>query len=218
MEPKYFPPPGAVAQPTQYTPPPLDPNQPKPAVGEVVAWTADGTMKAPELNLLKDMPPKVPVVVAQPEAPTHGRRQFLLVAIGGVVMAVIVGATVYLTLHKQPTKAPAPTPRPVVSSTPSPTPSPTPTPSPSPTPSPTATPGLAVTQPTVTPTSGHPQVSIVTSPSGLWLRSSATSVNRSNIIGWMPKGAKVSVDAVGDFWWHGTYDGHTGYFASKYTN
>jgi len=36
-------------------------------------------------------------------------------------------------------------------------------------------------------------------------------------MGWMPKGATVSVDTTGDFWWHGTYKGQPGYFASKYT-
>jgi hypothetical protein len=69
----------------------------------------------------------------------------------------------------------------------------------------------------VTPTTDHPQSVTITDASGLWLRSSPTSVNRSNIIGWMPKGAIVSVDQIGDFWWHGTYRGQAGYFASKYT-
>jgi hypothetical protein len=33
----------------------------------------------------------------------------------------------------------------------------------------------------------------------------------------MPDGAQISVDQTGDFWWHGTYKGKAGYFASTYT-
>jgi hypothetical protein len=75
-----------------------------------------------------------------------------------------------------------------------------------------------VTAPTVAPTVDHPQAVIVKSPSGLWLRSSPDSSSRNNIIGWMRNGATVSVDATGDFWWHGTYAGQAGYFAVSYTN
>jgi hypothetical protein len=57
----------------------------------------------------------------------------------------------------------------------------------------------------------------VKNPSGLWLRSSQDSSKKSNIIAWMPNGAKVSVDSIGNFWWHGTYNGKTGYFAVNYT-
>ena len=215
MESKFFPPPGAVAQPTEYVPPQPSAESPKPE-GDVITWTADGSFKAPELNLLRDIPLKpIEAVVPTPVAPSSHKPMYLV--IGGVVLVALIGAGAFLMLHKNPAVTVAvTTPSPTPSSTTSPTPSPTATPST--TPSPTATPALAVTQPTVTPTASHPQSSTVTSASGLWLRSSATSVDRSNIIGWMPKGAVVSVDSIGPFWWHGTYKGRSGYFASKYTN
>ena len=92
-----------------------------------------------------------------------------------------------------------------------------------PTPTPavaTATPVLApatVTAPTTLPTIEHPQNVSVTSRSGLWLRSTPTSINQKNVISWMPYNGAVSVDTVGDFWWHGTYLGKSGYFAVNYT-
>lgn len=53
---------------------------------------------------------------------------------------------------------------------------------------------------------------------GIWFRSSPTSDTKSNIIGWIPNGGKISVDSRADsFWWHGTYKGKVGYFAQKYT-
>ncbi|HSH31295.1 MAG TPA: hypothetical protein VK963_01370, partial [Candidatus Saccharimonadales bacterium] len=73
------------------------------------------------------------------------------------------------------------------------------------------------TAPLATPTASNPQTVTVRSKNGLWLRSTPNSSNRRNIIGWIPDGAQVSVDQTGDFWWHGTYAGTTGYFASKYT-
>jgi hypothetical protein len=243
MEPEYSPPPGAVAQPTHYTPPPTDPDEEQQAEGEVVAWAADGKYPVPELNLLDDKgqpdatpppPAKVPDQASelpkpQAEAPKPeptkpappsakpSRRKFWVVSVVGVLVLAIAGVGAYVVVSRQSAAklavtTPAPTPTPLATLTPTPKASSTPSPIPSP------TPALAVTVPTVAPTTDHPQTSVVTSSSGLWLRSSPTSVNRDNIIGWMPKGAEVSVDSIGDFWWHGTYKGQAGYFASKYTN
>lgn len=211
MESKFFPPPGAVAQPTEYVPPPPS-AEPIKHEGDLIAWTADGSFKAPVLNLLRDIPLK-PIAVVPPASVASSGRKLLFAIIGGIVFLALVGGGAFLVLPKKPAPVvivTAPSLRPV--------PGASATPSPTVTPSPTATPALAVTQPTVAPTAGHPQSSTVTSTSGLWLRSSATSIDQSNIIGWMPKGAVVSVDSIGPFWWHGTYNGRSGYFASKYTN
>lgn len=92
----------------------------------------------------------------------------------------------------------------------------TPTTTPAETPTPTPTPQTVAT-PAATPSTGTPQTVTVQADHGLWLRSSPDSSNRSNIISWMPTNAQISVDQTGDFWWHGTYNGTPGYFASKYT-
>jgi hypothetical protein len=207
-------PPGSVAQPNGETPAPAP--APKPADGSFIAWSSTGESKAPLLNLVFPVsPPLVPEAVV---AKAAGKFPVWPVAVGAVVLLVGAGGGYYWVFMRHPAQpvavaTPTPTPSPSASATPTPTPSPTPTPTPSPTP----TPQLTIQAPTTTPTADHPQSLRVTSNSGLWLRSSPTSVNRSNIIGWMPNGATVSVDQVGDFWWHGTYKGQAGYFASKYT-
>jgi hypothetical protein len=127
------------------------------------------------------------------------------------------GAAAYYFLKPAPQVAVAtPTPKPTASATPSPTPTATPTPTPTPTPTATPVPEN-VTAPAAAPTADHPQAVKVTSPSGLWLRSSPNSSNQKNVIGWMPNGSTVSVDSTGSFWWHGTYNGRAGYFAVNYT-
>jgi hypothetical protein len=148
------------------------------------------------------------------------RRVWPVAAVAIGVLAIASGAGTFVFLQGQPARVAVTTPRPSATPTPKPTPTPTPSATPTPTPSPTpvATPvPETVTAPAVTPTAEHPQAVKITSKSGLWLRSSPTSVNRSNIIGWMPNGATINVDNVGDFWWHGTYKGQAGYFAVKFT-
>jgi hypothetical protein len=183
----------------------------------------DNVHRIPKLNLLQKVgaePVVVPVLVPAEGVPVVARKKSLLpvwMALAAVVL--LGGGTAGYVVY---TKKPAPVA--VVRSTPSPTALPTPSPTavatPSPSPTATPTPSVApqtVTGLTATPTAGHPQNVTVTSKSGLWLRSSATSINQSNVIGWMPNGSTVSVDSIGSFWWHGTYRGTSGYFASKYT-
>lgn len=187
-------------------------------VGETAATTrmdGEGGFGAPILNLLhpSDGEPEAPVVAAPPVAPeTKPKRRVWPLAVAAVAVVAALGGGGYYLYAKtaaQPQVAVAsPTPPPTV------TPSPVPTPSPTPAPIPAA---ANVTAPAAVPTSDHPQAVTVKSPSGLWLRSSASSSNKQNIIGWIPNGGTVSVDAVGDFWWHGTYGGKVGYFASNYT-
>lgn len=176
-----------------------------------------------------------PVILLHPDehlpakAPAKGHKLvLLLVSTGLVLMLSGGGAAAYYSLRPSAAPAvhvtPSPTPKPTPSPSPtdSPTPSASPSPSitleasPSPSPSPAAAP-VEVTAPSTAPTAAHPQIVTVKSPSGLWLRSTASSANKSNIIGWLPNGAQVSVDSIGDFWWHGTYSGKTGYFAVSYT-
>jgi len=176
---------------------------------------------APMFNLLK--PPADPEGAAsavKPEAapvaaelPRPHKRWPAMVVVA--VAVVGLGTVGYLWFSRnQPAKPIAKAP---ATATPTPTPVPTATPVPAtPTPSPTPVPEQ-VTAPAVTPTAEHPQEVTVTSGSGLWLRSTPNSSNKSNIVGWLPNGAHVSVDQVGDFWWHGTYNGRSGYFAVSYT-
>jgi len=190
----------------------------------------DQEHRVPKLNLLTGNPLDEPAPVAAPVAPAAEavavpgdvvkKRNMTPWWIGvAVVILVLAGGTGYLIVSKHkaaPVAVASPRPTPSASATPSPSPSPSPTPSPSPSPSATPAP-QTVTVPTVAPTSSHPQSVTITSKSGLWLRSSPTSVNQSNVIGWMPDGAQISVDSTGSFWWHGIYNGKAGYFASKYT-
>jgi hypothetical protein len=177
---------------------------------------------APMLNLLKAgeavvAPPVKPA--AEPAvAAVHKRKLWPVVAV--VVVALVgLGGVGYAWYSKnqaakplaQATPTVTPTPVATPASTPTATPTPTPTPSPAPVPQ-------EVTAPAVAPTAEHPQSVTVTSKSGLWLRSTPNSSNKSNIVGWLPNGAQVSVDQVGDFWWHGSYSGKTGYFAVNYTH
>ncbi|HVQ44859.1 MAG TPA: SH3 domain-containing protein [Candidatus Saccharimonadia bacterium] len=190
--------------------------------------------KAPVFNWL-DPQPLAPPVAAAASIPVGGmpgagaavpakprsRRLWLLLAVLAIVVAA-GGVTAYAVLVRPmaepvaqatPTPhVPTPTPTPSVAPTATPTPTPTAPATPSPTPPP-----VNVTAPVVAPTVEHPQAVKVTSKNGLWLRSSPDSSNQSNVIGWMPNGATVSVDATGSFWWHGTYGGKTGYFAVSYT-
>ncbi len=137
------------------------------------------------------------------------------------ILALVVGATSvggYLIFAKaKPVK-------PIVHMVPKTDPPPLPSPAPAATvtpPAPVVAPPVSAPQtisaPAVTPTADHPQNVTVQSKSGLWLRSTPDSSSRSNIISWMPNGATVSVDKIGDFWWHGSYNGTAGYFASSYT-
>ena len=154
------------------------------------------------------------------------KSKYQPIIIGVVSLAVIGVVLLIIVLARGPKLAPlavntTPTPKPTVAPTPTPTPAPSPSPTPTPqaTPAPTAIPSpQTVTAPKETPTPEHPQDVTIKSPSGLWLRSTPTSVNKSNIIGWMPNGATIKVDGVGEFWWHGIYKGQSGYFASAYTN
>ncbi len=231
----FYIPPGSVAAPTSGQP---SVGAARPSNGSTPEspWSSTGSSPRPLLNVAKEW--QHPVVAPAPHAPLSptmaARKSRLvgLVAMAGVAVLIVAGGAYALLGHKQTPKSPSGTPKPAVavsspsvrpsaspSTSPSPTPTPTPSATPSATPSPSSTPApQTVSQPTVTPTSSHPQSVTVKAASGLWLRSSPSSVNRSNIVGWMPDGATVSVDSTGDFWWHGTYQGKSGYFASSYTN
>ncbi len=167
---------------------------------------------------------------------THGHRLVLLLITAGVLMVLSGGgAAAYFSFRPAPaavtqTPTATPTPTPVASATPEPTPEPTPTPLPTgsvpygPTSTPAPTPKMAgvlsasdVTAPEVTPSATDPQILTVQNKSGLWLRSTADSSNRGNIVAWVPNGSQMSVDSIGDFWGHGTYNGKFGYFAVSYT-
>lgn len=180
----------------------------------------------PKMNLL-DRPEPVagnsrPSLAHEPVKLKPHSRKVSVVILGIVAVALGAGgAAAYDSVTPGPIIARA-TPTPAAPATPTPTatPSPAPTVTPTPIATPSPTPAQApaeVTAPTVTPTKDNPQEVTVTSKSGIWLRNSPSSANRSNIIGWIPNGATVSVDEVGDFWWHGTYKGRPGYFAVKYT-
>jgi hypothetical protein len=173
-------------------------------------------MKAPVLNLLHPADPVEPPAAAAKPAAASGkpRRKMWPVVAAATVVVAGLGGTGYMWYSKM--QAPE-TPVAQVTPTPIPTTTPTPAPTPSPTPTPTPVP-QEVTVPAVTPTAERPQAVTVKWKSGLWLRSTPNSSNKNNIIGWMPDGAQVSVDQIGDFWWHGTYNGKTGYFAVNYTN
>jgi hypothetical protein len=191
--------------------------------------------RVPRVDLLHGTPVEPPIAGTPPSAPAvptsqvvdkkteAGKPRNMAPWWAGVtaVIVVLAAAMTYILLSKHNSVVSlSPTPRstPSATSTPSPSPTPSLSPSPSPTPTPSATPvPQTVTVPTVAPSSSHPQQVTITSKSGLWLRNSPTSVNQSNVIDWMPDGAQVSVDAIGSFWWHGTYQGKAGYFASKYT-
>jgi outer membrane biosynthesis protein TonB len=198
---------------------------PEPPVGEVneAATLMDGRggFAAPTLNLLNPIDggsAAAPVPDETAAAVVKPRRKVWPVAIAAAVAVAALGGGGYYLYAKNSSNSqvavatPAPTPTQAPSPTPTATPSPTPSPTPVPIPA-----AVNVTAPAAVPTADHPQAVTVQSHSGLWLRSSANSSNKSNIIGWIPYGGTVSVDAVGAFWWHGTYGGKTGYFASNYT-
>ncbi|GAC1371346.1 MAG: hypothetical protein NVSMB39_5030 [Candidatus Saccharimonadales bacterium] len=158
--------------------------------------------------------------------PAKGHKFVLLaVSVGIFLMLSGGGAAAYFALRPAAsvivpalaTPTPPRTPIPSPFASPSPTVSPSPTPVPTLSPSPTPSSVLGVTAPTAPPSADNPQMVTVTNSAGLWLRSTPNSQNKSNIIAWMPKGAQVSVDQTGDFWWHGAYQGKTGYFAVSYT-
>lgn len=146
---------------------------------------------------------------------TAGIAAMLTGAGGAAVYDVLTPPAQVAQVTREVKATPLPTAKPVVTPSPSPAASPTPVATPAPTPAPSA--ATTVTAPAVTPTAEKPQTVTVTSKNGMWFRSTPTSVNNDNIIGWLPNGAQISVDEVGDFWWHGTYKGKTGYFASKHT-
>jgi hypothetical protein len=191
------------------------------------------TSPAEQLAAAKLAPP---VILLHPDehlpasAPAKGHKLVLLIVSTAIFLMVSGGgAAIYFKLQPAPavvsvaTASPVPTPTPAPTDDPTPSPLPTGsipynTPTPTPTPPPTPVPATAdVSAPAAAPSAAHPQSVTVTNPSGLWLRSSPDSSKRSNIITWMPNGAKVSVNGIGSFWWHGTYDGKTGYFAVSYT-
>lgn len=201
------------------------PEPPEVPVGEVneAATLMDGRggFAAPTLNLLQsrgEEPLAAPTSAADAAVAQKPKRKLWPVAIAAAVAVAALGGGGYYLYAKNSSNSqvavatPAPTPTQAPSPTPTATPSPTPSPTPVPIPA-----AVNVTAPAAVPTADHPQAVTVKSRSGLWLRSSANSSNKSNIIGWIPYGGTVSVDAVGAFWWHGTYGGKTGYFASNYT-
>lgn len=190
---------------------------PEMAEKELAAMARTGEHAPVLINLLPEK-----VIVAE-VVPRKSRRPLVIgsIVVGLALVDAGIGALALASKWRaQPVAqvAPTPTPKATASSTPTPTISPSPSPTPTPTPAPASTPKPeTVTAPVVAPTKEKPQAVTITSKSGLWLRSSADSSDRGNIVGWMPNGAVVNVDQVGDFWWHGTYKGQTGYFASKYT-
>jgi len=223
----FYIPPGSVAAPTSGQP---SIGVAAPGTAPQYLWSSTGSSPRPLLNIAKEWVPRVPAAKPPaPPSPTDAARKSRvvgLVAMGAVAVLALGGGAYALLSHKPAPKQPAvaaitpkPTPSPSETPTPSPTPTPSATPRPTPSPTPSSTPQpQTVSQPAVAPTTSHPQSVTVKATNGLWLRSSPTSVDKSNIIGWMPNGATVSVDATGSFWWHGTYQGKTGYFASTYTN
>jgi hypothetical protein len=207
-----------------------------PPPGPVLEWSSNENNERPLTNLLRPKslevqpptpttpdPGSAPASSAKPPKPKGGH---LPVSVVAIVVAVALAAVVYAALANSnrkpvtlasPTQTPRTTKKPSPTATPKPATTAKPTPNPTHAPSPTATPQLTVSAPAQTPTASHPQSVTITSKSGEWLRSSPSSASRSNIITWMPYGAQISVDSVGDFWWHGTYNGQPGYFASSYT-
>ena len=235
MGPEYSPPPGSTAQPGAGA----RSIGAASSGGQVNQWTSNEKSPRPMINLVNPQGPgamelarelaaqaaakagaanaaAAPAAAAGTQVARPKRGRVVIVAVLALLVLAGGGAAAIVFVLKRPAQVAVHTPTPTPSPTPLPTPSPTPSPAPSPTPS--ATPAAqTITAPAQTPTADHPQAVTITDNSGLWLRSSPTSVNRSNIIGWMPKDAQVSVDSTGDFWWHGTYKGTAGYFASKYT-
>lgn len=132
----------------------------------------------------------------------------VLLAGGGATASYMISKN---TAHKPVVLKAAPSATATPAATPQPTPETTPTPSQVPS-------QVTVTAPAAAPTVAHPQAVTVKSRSGLWLRSTPNSSDQKNVIGWIPFNGVVSVDAVGDFWWHGTFSGKSGYFAVNYTN
>lgn len=224
----FYIPPGSVAAPMAGQPSVGEATVP--SGGNVIAWTSSSESVRPLINLARDWHPTAaltPSVAAPPNGMTSTRRYRVLarIAMAAVVVLLLAGAgyaavtfATYQHNKPAPTRASAvavstPTPSHMPTSTPMATPAASPTPSPIPSATPTT-----VSAPAAKPTTGHPQQVKVQAVHGLWLRSSPTSVNNSNIIGWMPDGAEVSVDSAGSYWWHGSYDGKAGYFASSFTD
>lgn len=194
-----------------------------PVVAEGASVQMDGRSEfgAPVFNLLipKDGAPVVLSGALAPVAPraSSGNKIWLVSAVVALLVLGVGGYLMYVQFNIKPQVA-AITPSSSMTPSPTPTASPSPTPTVTPSPTPAPIPAAAnVTAPAAVPTSDHPQAVTVKSRSGLWLRSSGNSSSKNNIIGWIPYGGSVSVDAVGEFWWHGTYRGKTGYFASNYT-
>lgn len=198
---------------------------PAPALDASALAEPEPVVERAYINLLAhDGANLLPAVAQVPEVPKPAPDQApkkssvpLALVVAAILVLAISGTGGYLIIsgHKTPKPVARVTPKP--KSTPAPAP-PTPTPPPPVvTPPPVIAAAQTVSVPTVAPTSDHPQAVTVQSKSGLWLRSSPDSSSRANIISWMPNNATVSVDQIGDFWWHGTFNGTIGYFASKYT-
>ena len=207
-----------------------------PAPISQMAATATAILETPEIvhggvrfNLftnregMEDEPLIVGAAAATASVPTNvraGHRRGIAIGLGALLLALLAGGAGVYAVHSSRQATASPTAVAVLpKATPIATSSPTPSPSPPPsvTPTPVTVVPQTVSAPAIAPTADHPQPVVVTSKSGLWLRSSATSVNSKNIISWIPNGASVSVDATGEFWWHGSYGGKTGYFASTFT-
>ncbi|MBW3538463.1 SH3 domain-containing protein [Candidatus Parcubacteria bacterium] len=208
---------------------PAAPEAPKPHVdADSILKQPEVSYQAPKINLLGHEepepapPPPVQPAAATPRpsvaAPPRHRTHWPVLALAAIVLLLAGGAGYFVLGRNQAAKPVAQTPAETT-----PIPAAEPPAAPEPKAAPPAAPPAAVapstvTAPATTPTADNPQTVTVTNKSGLWLRSTPDSSNRSNIIGWIPNGGQVSVDHTGDFWWHGTYQGKAGYFASKYTN
>jgi hypothetical protein len=223
-----------------------DPNSAQPAKPQDIANQAEALLQqpvqvhaAPTIDLLSPQHPTepLPATQAEPAAPpveamapistpaaatdTSGahtaiiphHRQLWPVVIVGALVVLASGSSAYMIYRRSSAKQPTAPPVSVPATKPA-TPDTSQAVAPQPTPPPAAD---TVTAPAVTPTADKPQTVTVRSQNGLWLRSTPDSSNRNNIISWIPNGAQVLVDQTGEFWWHGTYKGQTGYFASTYT-
>ena len=204
-------------QPVVVTPPP---QAAKTALAPQSNISMGSGSVAPALNLLAPNVLIAQNVTTAVQAPLVKKRKNVAAPVVAVALVLLLGgsAAAYFVVSNnaasRPVVAkaqPSPVSTPLASTLP-PTPTPvvaTTTPVPAP---------VTVTAPTTLPTIEHPQNVSVKSRSGLWLRSTPTSISQKNVISWIPYNGAVSVDAVGDFWWHGTYLGKSGYFAVNYTN
>src|SRR5947208_2419255 len=103
---KYVPPPGTVAPPAHYTPPPLGKDEHAPE-GEKIAWSSNAESPRPLVDLLHRREPQItPDVKAMPAAPVQAekpapKRRRVPVAVIAVVVAIAVGAVTYAFVMQQ---------------------------------------------------------------------------------------------------------------------